>query len=143
MAPMIGRRLARWVPAAVAAAVTAATVTAAGLPAAGAGHRLGTGAARPSAAQPGTARPGGPAPLVAKVQWGACGHGISKPFQCATAPVPLDHRHPSGTKITLSLLRLPASDKAKRIGSLFIDFGGPGGLDITDLVNRAFTVFSP
>ena len=38
---------------------------------------------------------------------------------------------------------MPASDPSERIGSLFIDFGGPGGPDITDLVNRADTVFSP
>jgi pimeloyl-ACP methyl ester carboxylesterase len=40
-------------------------------------------------------------------------------------------------------MRLPAADPSERIGSLFIDFGGPGGPDITDLVNRADTVFSP
>ena len=57
--------------------------------------------------------------------------------------VPLDYRHPNGQKIGIALMRLPASDPSERIGSLFIDFGGPGGPDITDLVNRADTVFSP
>ncbi len=83
------------------------------------------------------------AALTTTVRWGNCGHGIPSPFQCGTVPVPLSYRNPSGPKITIALLRLRASDPAKRIGSLFIDFGGPGGLDITDLVNRAFTVFSP
>lgn len=51
--------------------------------------------------------------------------------------------NPAGQKINLALIRLPASDPNRRIGSLFINFGGPGGPDITDLVNRADTVFSP
>src|SRR5215467_7494377 len=101
-----------------------------------------TAAAGVTAAQ-GRAGAGGPAVLTPTVQWGACSHGIPAPFQCATAPVPLDYRHPNGQKIGIALMRLPASDPSERIGSLFIDFGGPGGPDITDLVNRADTVFSP
>src|SRR5215831_13574265 len=90
-------------------------------------------------------RPAGGATAALKptVRWGACSHGIPAPFQCATAPVPLNYRHPNGQQISLALMRLPASDPSERIGSLFIDFGGPGGPDITDLVNRADTVFSP
>ena len=42
-------------------------------------------------------------------------------------PVPLDDDRPSDGTITIALLRLPASDPAKRKGSLFIDPGGPGG----------------
>ena len=83
------------------------------------------------------------AALTPMVHWSACAHGIPAPFQCATEPVPLDYRHPDGPKISLALMRLPAADPSERIGSLFIDFGGPGGPDITDLVNRAYTVFSP
>jgi pimeloyl-ACP methyl ester carboxylesterase len=81
--------------------------------------------------------------LKPAVAWGACAHRVPAPFQCATVPVPLDYRHPNGQRISLALMRLPASDPSERIGSLFIDFGGPGGPDITDLVNRADTVFSP
>jgi len=101
-----------------------------------------TAAADVTAAQ-GRADASSPAVLTPTVQWGACSHGIPAPFQCATAPVPLDYRHPNGQKISIALMRLPASDPSQRIGSLFIDFGGPGGPDITDLVNRADTVFSP
>lgn len=77
-----------------------------------------------------------------KVTWGACAHGIPQPFQCAAEPVPLDYRHPAGSKISIALMRLPAADPKSRIGSLFINFGGPGGPGITDLINRAYTVFS-
>ncbi|HEX5494872.1 MAG TPA: alpha/beta fold hydrolase [Mycobacteriales bacterium] len=57
------------------------------------------------------------------LNWTDCGGG----FQCATATVPLDYAHPGGQTITLALNRLPASDPAHRIGSLFLNPGGPGG----------------
>jgi pimeloyl-ACP methyl ester carboxylesterase len=69
-----------------------------------------------------------PAPLgingaaTPALQWRDC----SRPFQCATATVPLDYNQPHGEVITLSMIRLPAADPAHRIGSLFVNFGGPG-----------------
>ena len=44
----------------------------------------------------------------------------------ATVSVPLDYDRPSGTHISLSLARLPATDQAHRIGTLFVNNGGPG-----------------
>jgi pimeloyl-ACP methyl ester carboxylesterase len=38
----------------------------------------------------------------------------------------LDYSHPGGAKIDLALIRHPADDPAHRIGSLFINPGGPG-----------------
>jgi pimeloyl-ACP methyl ester carboxylesterase len=46
-------------------------------------------------------------------------------FQCATARVPLDYRHPHGRTISLALIRHPATDGARRAQTLFINFGGP------------------
>jgi len=103
----------------------------------------GTKAVASVAAAHGPSGGGRAVALKPTVAWGVCAHGIPAQFQCATVPVPLDYRHPNGQKISLALMRLPASDPSERIGSLFIDFGGPGGPDITDLVNRADTVFSP
>ena len=101
-----------------------------------------TAATNLTAAQ-GSAAVGKSAILTPTVRWGACPAAIPAQFQCATEPVPLSYQHPDGRKISLALIRLPAADPNKRIGSLFVDFGGPGGPDITDLVNRAYTVFSP
>src|SRR4051794_2732038 len=64
-----------------------------------------------------------PAPPVPHLQWVSCG----APYQCATAKVPLDYDQPTGATISLALVRLPATDRAHRIGSLFINPGGPGG----------------
>jgi pimeloyl-ACP methyl ester carboxylesterase len=47
--------------------------------------------------------------------------------QCATAKVPLDYDQPNGKQVSLALLKVPARDRKHRIGSLFVNPGGPGG----------------
>jgi pimeloyl-ACP methyl ester carboxylesterase len=64
-----------------------------------------------------------------RLQWRGC----DRSFQCATATVPLDYNQPRGSMITLSVIRLPAADPAHRIGSLFVDFGGPGTSGVSEL----------
>ena len=59
---------------------------------------------------------------VPQLAWADCGDGL----QCATASVPLDHDRPAGRHISLSVARLPATDQAHRIGTLFVNNGGPG-----------------
>lgn len=75
------------------------------------------------------------------LSWQDCQDG----FQCSTAKVPLDHDQPSGAKIDLALIRLPATDPAKRIGSLFVNFGGPGasGVDRLRARGKWEWLFSP
>ena len=58
-----------------------------------------------------------------RIVWKACGG----PYECAQAPVPLDYDDPRGPTIPIALIRLPASNPARRIGSVFINPGGPGG----------------
>ena len=72
------------------------------------------------------------AAAVPALDWTDCGDG----FQCATARVQLDYDRPRGTKISLALIRLPAGDPARRIGSIFINPGGPGGSGV-DFVRAA------
>jgi pimeloyl-ACP methyl ester carboxylesterase len=59
------------------------------------------------------------------VAWTKC-HSDLGPFQCGTVQVPLDYDQPDGATISLALVRLPASDPAHRIGSLFLNPGGSG-----------------
>jgi pimeloyl-ACP methyl ester carboxylesterase len=61
------------------------------------------------------------APVVPVLDWRACDSG----FQCATARVPLDYPHPDGTKITIAVIRHLASDPAQRLGTMFVNLGGP------------------
>lgn len=66
-----------------------------------------------------------PVPVLA---WHDCENG----YQCATATVPMDYRHPHGATVELAVMRAPAVDSAHRVGSLFLLPGGPGesGLDV-------------
>ncbi len=60
-------------------------------------------------------------PAVPTLAWTACGTG----FQCATARVPLDYRQPNGPTISIAVMRHQATDPAHRIGTLFVNGGGP------------------
>jgi pimeloyl-ACP methyl ester carboxylesterase len=62
-----------------------------------------------------------PAPPVPVLNWRPCHGG----FQCATARVPLDYRHPDGAKISIAVIRHLATGPGRRLGSLFINGGGP------------------
>jgi pimeloyl-ACP methyl ester carboxylesterase len=59
---------------------------------------------------------------VPALSWSDCGAGL----QCTTATVPLDYDKPDSQQITLALARRPATDPAHRLGSLFVNNGGPG-----------------
>ena len=56
------------------------------------------------------------------IAWQSCGDELD----CAQVQVPLDWDRPNGPKIVLSLIRHRASKPGERIGSLFVNFGGPG-----------------
>jgi pimeloyl-ACP methyl ester carboxylesterase len=72
---------------------------------------------------------------VAPVVWGECAAAdISNVppaerfrFSCANYVVPLDYDRPNRGTINLALMRRAAGNQANRIGSLFLNPGGPGG----------------
>jgi pimeloyl-ACP methyl ester carboxylesterase len=98
-------RLPRW------ATVLASIFSVAALAAA-----LAVPATAASAEAPGS----GTAP-VPVLSWHACDDG----FQCATARVPLDYRHPHGATISIAVMRHLATDPAHSADSLFFNGGGP------------------
>jgi pimeloyl-ACP methyl ester carboxylesterase len=61
-------------------------------------------------------------PPVPVLNWSDCGGG----FACADAAVPLDYRDPQGRTITLHMIRHPAADPSQRVGTLWMEPGGPG-----------------
>ena len=70
-----------------------------------------------------------------KIAWSKCFSQLG-PFECGTVQVPLDYDSPNGATISIALVRLPATDPAHRIGSLFLNPGGPGGSGVD------YTVFA-
>lgn len=69
-----------------------------------------------------------------RLGWYDCYDGA----QCATVLLPRDYDRPRGAKTEVSLLRRPARDKARRIGSLFLNPGGPGGSGIQIALASSF-----
>ncbi|MFE7798949.1 alpha/beta fold hydrolase [Nocardia sp. NPDC057440] len=65
--------------------------------------------------------------------WSDCQDG----FQCASAQVPLDYNLPHAEQIELATIKLPAADPSRRIGTLFVNFGGPGPSGVDRLRERA------
>lgn len=86
-----------------------------------------------------TAQPAAAAPKTAKIAWSPCYDG----FQCGILNVPLDYDDPSGPAISLALIRLPATDPARRIGSLFVNPGGPGGSGVDFVQQAGRFLFTP
>ena len=65
--------------------------------------------------------------------WADCGDG----FQCATLSVPVDWSKPTGDHVGLALTRLPAQAPDQRIGSLVVNYGGPGESGV-DYLRRTY-----
>jgi pimeloyl-ACP methyl ester carboxylesterase len=89
--------------------------------------------ATPAASSPVAVGPAGPPPVTLagydaqKLRWVPCAHG----FQCARLLVPFDYQRPGWKRFSLPVIKLPASNPARRIGSLVINPGGPGGSGIS------------
>lgn len=104
----------------------------------------------PAPSTPGTPSPGGsqprdyPAALSAfytqRLTWSPCSDNPQ--HQCTTMQVPVDYAQPGGDRFTLALRKAPATDPAKRVGSLVINPGGPGGSGV-EYAQYASFVFSP
>lgn len=54
-----------------------------------------------------------------------------KDLQCGFIRVPRDYRNPSAERTEIAIARYPATDKKNRIGTLFIDPGGPGASGVS------------
>lgn len=68
----------------------------------------------------------------AAINWRPCGARL----ECARVSVPLDWRRPAGRKISLALIRHVGSHAEQRIGSLFLNPGGPGDSGVAAVRER-------
>ncbi|CAM5708989.1 Proteinase OS=Streptomyces aurantiogriseus OX=66870 GN=GCM10010251_91290 PE=3 SV=1 [Streptomyces aurantiogriseus] len=59
-----------------------------------------------------------------KLSWRACG---VPGFECATLKAPLDYDRPGAGDVRLAVARKKATGPGKRLGSLLVNPGGPGG----------------
>ncbi len=70
-------------------------------------------------------------PDPGELEWRDCDGG-----ECAELAVPLDYAEPDGETIDVALIRVPATDRDARIGSLLINPGGPGASGV-DFVRQS------
>ncbi len=61
------------------------------------------------------------------IDWTSCPGQPQAGAECSTLAVPLNHDRPRAGSISVALARLPALDPSKRIGTLVLNPGGPGG----------------
>ncbi|MFB7090326.1 alpha/beta hydrolase [Streptomyces sp. NPDC056296] len=73
-----------------------------------------------------------------EIAWAPCASDAA--FECGTFEVPLDYRALDGGRIDVALIRRPAADPARRIGSLVFNPGGPGASGI-DALMSAYSLF--
>ncbi len=48
-------------------------------------------------------------------------------LSCTVQEVPVDHSRPRGEKTGIAMMKRPANDPSRKIGSIFLNPGGPGG----------------
>ncbi len=74
------------------------------------------------------------------LRWRPCPEDATA--QCARLRVPVDHADPYAPAIEVAVARRPATDRARRIGVLVVNPGGPGGSGV-DFALDAAAFFSP
>ncbi|ADG75573.1 TAP domain protein [Cellulomonas flavigena DSM 20109] len=74
--------------------------------------------------------------------WYDCSSYFGDGAECGVVALPLDYDEPDGATTEVALLRIKATDPDKRIGSLFINPGGPGGSGV-DIASFAPYFLSP
>jgi pimeloyl-ACP methyl ester carboxylesterase len=102
------------------------------------------------------APPAGPAaaaaaPAFPRAAWTSCYEWLAAEmatesplrYECAQVPVPLDHDAPNGATVLIRMVRIPASDSEQRIGSLFLNPGGPGGSGVDFALFAGPFLYSP
>ena len=75
------------------------------------------------------------------IAWKACPDSSADHLQCARFSVPYDYKNPSVGHFSLKLVKRPANDPKRRIGSMLVNPGGPG-FGGTYLPENAMSYFS-
>jgi pimeloyl-ACP methyl ester carboxylesterase len=76
------------------------------------------------------------------VSWSKCFAKIGA-YDCGTVQVPLDYDAPNGPTISIALVRLRATEPSRRLGSLFLNPGGPGGSGVDYAVFAGPDLYTP
>ncbi len=133
----MARRVGSWTLVAILALSACGSPAPSASPA-GPAPAAATTAAGASAPAAGSASPA-PTPSPPRptgLQWTETGS-----IEVASLKVPLDYSNPAAGTITLAVARQPATDPAHRIGTLFVNPGGPGARGVP-LIGSAFLMMA-
>ncbi len=85
-----------------------------------------------------------PTPVSAapEIQWKDCPSVYGPGFECGALDVPLAHDNPDGQTIAISLVRVPATNPSSRLGTIFLNPGGPGGSGVDFVLSVGSALFS-
>ncbi|HYJ13767.1 MAG TPA: alpha/beta hydrolase [Thermomicrobiales bacterium] len=72
-------------------------------------------------------------PTASGIAWSPCATAELPTRECGEFDVPLDYDEPDGPTISLAVARVPATNQEARIGTLFLNPGGPGGSGVLAL----------
>lgn len=75
------------------------------------------------------------------IEWGPCPDtepyvNATVDIECGTIPVPLDYTQDNSTTFDLNLLKTLAVEQPT-VGTIQVNFGGPGGPGISSLIRQA------
>lgn len=80
-----------------------------------------------------------PAPAsAAALKLRPCG---KRGFQCGRLAVPLDYDDPAGGEVSIPVIRLRARHPQRRLGTLFVNYGGPGADAVATTRSGAYRQF--
>ncbi len=65
--------------------------------------------------------------VTADIDWFDCTNVVGPGVDCGTVDLPLDYDDPTGPTTSVALLRSRATQPTKKLGTLFVNPGGPGG----------------
>lgn len=66
-----------------------------------------------------------------KPAWFDCSEVVGPRADCGTVELPLDYDAPKGATTEVALLRIRVADPSKKVGTLFLNPGGPGGSGVS------------
>ena len=80
---------------------------------------------------------------VPEIDWHPCKAADRQGMDCARYKVPRDYDKPNGKHIGIKLVRIPAANQAEKLGTIFLNPGGPGGSGVDFIVGAGPFLFTP
>ncbi len=75
--------------------------------------------------------------VTATIDWFDCSNVVAPGTDCGTVDLPLDYDDPTGPTTSVAVLRVRATQPSRKLGTLFVNPGGPGGSAVSMAANAS------